>query len=90
MTVFRVLVSDSLDESGLAPLHAAADIEVDVRTGLSHEALLELIADYDALLVRSSTNVTADLIRAGRRLRVVARAGVGATTSTSMPRPRLA
>ncbi|HXF63611.1 MAG TPA: phosphoglycerate dehydrogenase [Caldilineaceae bacterium] len=74
---YRVLVSDSLSESGLKPLRAAPGIQVDVRTGLSHSQLLEIIPDYDALLVRSSTTVSADVIQAGRRLRVVARAGVG-------------
>lgn len=74
---YRVLVSDSLSDSGLKPLRAAPDINVDVRTNLTHPELLEIIGDYDALLVRSSTNVSADVIQAGKRLRVVARAGVG-------------
>lgn len=75
--LYKVLVSDSLSASGLAPLRAASGIEVDVRTGLPPAKLLEIIGDYDALLVRSSTTVTADLIQAGKRLRVVGRAGVG-------------
>jgi D-3-phosphoglycerate dehydrogenase len=70
-------VSDSLSDSGLKPLRAAQGIDVDVLTNLHAPQLLEIIGDYDALLVRSSTQVTADLIRAGKRLRVVARAGVG-------------
>ncbi|MDI9549865.1 MAG: phosphoglycerate dehydrogenase [Chloroflexota bacterium] len=74
---YKVLVSDQLSEAGLTPLRAAAGIEVDVRTDLSPEQLIEIIPGYDALLVRSSTNVTADLIQAGERLRVIARAGVG-------------
>ena len=76
-TSYRVLVSDSLSDSGLKPLRAAQGIDVDVQTNLTHPQLLEIIGDYDALLVRSSTNVTADVIHAGKRLRVVARAGVG-------------
>jgi D-3-phosphoglycerate dehydrogenase len=52
-------------------------IQVDVRTDLAPAALVEAIAGYDALLVRSSTQVTADVLRAGKNLRVVARAGVG-------------
>jgi D-3-phosphoglycerate dehydrogenase len=74
---YRVLVSDSLSESGLKPLRAAEGIDVDVQTNLTHEQLIEIIENYDALLVRSSTQVTADVIEAGKRLRVVARAGVG-------------
>ncbi len=74
---YRVLVSDSLSDSGLKSLRAAQGIDVDVQTNLTHPQLLEIISDYDALLVRSSTNVSADVIQAGKRLRVVARAGVG-------------
>lgn len=74
---FRVLVSDSMSKTGLAPLLAAPNIEVDVRTDLTPQQLLEIIPHYDALLVRSSTQVTAEVLRAGVRLRVVGRAGVG-------------
>lgn len=74
---YRVLVSDALSESGLKPLRAAQGIDVDVQTNLSQEQLLKIIGDYDALLVRSSTDVNAAVIQAGKRLRVVARAGVG-------------
>ncbi len=74
---YRVLVSDSLSESGLNPLRAANGMRVDVRTDLSPHQLIEVIPEYDALLVRSSTQVTADVIRAGKKLRVVGRAGVG-------------
>jgi D-3-phosphoglycerate dehydrogenase len=74
---YKVLVSDSMSEIGLAALRAVPNIEVDVQTNLSPEKLLEVIPHYDALLVRSSTQVTADLLRAGTKLRVVGRAGVG-------------
>jgi D-3-phosphoglycerate dehydrogenase len=73
----KVLVSDALPESGLAPLQAAPDLQLDISTELTPQQLIALIPDYDALIVRSSTTVTADVIRAGKRLRVVARAGVG-------------
>jgi D-3-phosphoglycerate dehydrogenase len=76
-SAYRVLVSDSLSDSGLTPLRAAEGIDVEVKTNLTHSELLAIIGDYDALLVRSSTQVTADVIQAGKRLRVVARAGVG-------------
>jgi D-3-phosphoglycerate dehydrogenase len=58
-------------------LRATGGIEVDVKTNLTPEQLLEIIGNYDALLVRSSTDVNADVLQAGKRLRVVARAGVG-------------
>lgn len=73
----KILVSDALADVGLAPLRQASNIAVDVRTDLTPAQLIEAIGDYDALLVRSSTTVTADVIRAGKRLRVVGRAGVG-------------
>jgi D-3-phosphoglycerate dehydrogenase len=74
---FTVLVSDSMSDAGLAPLQAAPNLIVDVITGQSQEKLVEMISNYDALLVRSATKVTAEMIHAGKRLRVIARAGVG-------------
>jgi len=73
----KVLVADSMSDSGLAPLQASHDIEVDVITGLPQARLIEIIGAYDALLVRSATKVTAEVILAGKKLRVIARAGVG-------------
>jgi D-3-phosphoglycerate dehydrogenase len=73
--MFRVLVSDPLAEAGVAILRARAI--VDVRTGLSREDLLAILPEYDALIVRSETKVTAEVLAAGTRLRVVTRAGVG-------------
>ena len=74
---YRVLVSDSMSDAGLAPLQADPDIQVDVITGLALEKLVEVIPPYDALLVRSATKVTAAVIQAGKNLRVIGRAGVG-------------
>lgn len=73
----KVLVSDSMSEVGLAALRAAPNVDVDVLTGLSPEKLIEIIPAYDALLVRSATRVSAEVLRAGVHLRVVGRAGVG-------------
>jgi D-3-phosphoglycerate dehydrogenase len=75
MANFRVLVSDPLAEEGLEILRAACD--VDVRTGLKEDELCTILGDYDALLVRSGTEVTAKVIEAGRILRFIGRAGVG-------------
>ena len=74
---YRVLVSDPISETGLAPLRADPHIAVDLRTDLTPATLLEVIGGYYALLVRSGTQVTGDVLRAGKSLRVVARAGVG-------------
>ncbi|HIQ04491.1 MAG TPA: phosphoglycerate dehydrogenase [Anaerolineae bacterium] len=71
----RVLVADRLAEAGLALLRP--QVQLDVRTNLSHDELLSVIPEYDALIVRSRTQVTAEVIAAASRLQVVARAGVG-------------
>ncbi len=71
----RILVADPLAEEGLALLHECG--QVDVHTGLSPEELVRIIGEYDALIVRSGTRVTRDALAAGKRLKVVARAGVG-------------
>lgn len=73
----RVLISDKLGAAALERLKEHDDIAVDVKTGLSKEQLLAIIPEYDALIVRSGTQVTADVLAAGERLRVVGRAGVG-------------
>ncbi|HEX6797411.1 MAG TPA: phosphoglycerate dehydrogenase [Ktedonobacterales bacterium] len=72
----RVLVADPIAVEGVALLRGVA--EVDERRGLAPERLAEVIGGYDALVVRSETRVTAEVIAAGAgRLRIIARAGVG-------------
>ncbi len=71
----RVLVSDSVAKNGVGYLRQHA--EVDVKIGMKPEELLRVIPEYDALVVRSETKVTAQVIEAGTRLRVIGRAGVG-------------
>jgi D-3-phosphoglycerate dehydrogenase len=73
----RVLVTDTLAESGLEILRAAEDVELVYRAGLKGEGLLREVAQSDALITRSGTAVTEELASAGNRLRVVGRAGVG-------------
>src|ERR1700704_5222115 len=77
MTTQRVLVTDTLADSGLKILRAASDVELDYRPGLKGKELLEAVAQSDALITRSGTAVTAELVNAGTRLRSVGRAGVG-------------
>ncbi|HUQ43874.1 MAG TPA: phosphoglycerate dehydrogenase [Candidatus Limnocylindria bacterium] len=72
----RVLVAESIAPEGIEALRAAGH-EVEVRTGLSPEALREAVASADALIVRSQVQVDRELIAAGARLQVVGRAGVG-------------
>ncbi|NOR59445.1 MAG: phosphoglycerate dehydrogenase [Methanosarcinales archaeon] len=71
----KVLVSDSLSEKGIEILEKGA--EVDVRTGMSPEELKACIGEYDALVVRSQTQVTEDVIKAAENLKIIGRAGVG-------------
>jgi D-3-phosphoglycerate dehydrogenase / 2-oxoglutarate reductase len=73
--VARILVADPLAEDGLERLRRAG--EVTVVSKLAESELIRRIPDYDALVVRSETRVTAPIIDAGSRLRVVGRAGVG-------------
>ena len=71
----KVLVSDPIDQAGIDILAQVA--QVDQRVGLSEDDLKAMIGDYDALMIRSGTQVTADVIKAGARLRIIGRAGVG-------------
>lgn len=71
----KVLVPEKLSPDGLALLRSSLD--VDERKGLTMDELLRVIPQYDALLIRSETEVTATVLHAARRLKVVARAGVG-------------
>ena len=75
--MYRVLVTDTLAESGLDILRAAKDVELDYRSGLKGEALLDAVRQSDALITRSGTAVTPELVNAGTRLRIIGRAGVG-------------
>ncbi|HSU81489.1 MAG TPA: phosphoglycerate dehydrogenase [Thermoanaerobaculia bacterium] len=72
----KILISDSLDPSGLS-LFQEAGVEVHQLTAEERPRLPEILADYEALVVRSSTQVTADLMKAGKKLKVVGRAGIG-------------
>ncbi|QUM67968.1 phosphoglycerate dehydrogenase [Staphylococcus delphini] len=74
---YKVLVADPISVEGLKSLNDDADFEVVHQTGLSEAELIDAIQDYDALIVRSQTTVTADILKAGQKLKVVARAGVG-------------
>jgi D-3-phosphoglycerate dehydrogenase / 2-oxoglutarate reductase len=77
MSDLRVLVTDTLAESGLDILRNAQDIALDYRPGLKGQELLDAVAQTDALITRSGTAVTPELVNAGTRLRIVGRAGVG-------------
>ena len=71
----KILVADPIAQDGIDILMREA--EVDVRTGLAPAELLKIIPDYQALVVRSETKVTAEVFAAGKQLQAVGRAGVG-------------
>lgn len=72
----RVLVSDSISEKGIDILKKAG-LDVDVKIGLKPDELKKVIGSYDALIVRSATKVTADIIEHAKNLKVIGRAGSG-------------
>lgn len=74
---YKVLVADPISDEGLQQLHDDDAFEVVHQTGLSEAELVETIKDYDALIVRSQTQVTSAVLQAADKLKVVARAGVG-------------
>lgn len=75
--MIKILVSDPLSEEGIKILKEHKEFQVDVKTDLKPDALKEIIKDYDALVVRSATKVTKDIIAQAQKLKVIGRAGVG-------------
>ncbi|PSO64300.1 MAG: phosphoglycerate dehydrogenase [Cyanobacteria bacterium QH_2_48_84] len=71
----KVLVSDNIDKAGIDIISQVA--QVDFKTGLAPEELVKIIPEYDALMVRSGTQVTQEIIEAGTQLKIIGRAGVG-------------
>ncbi|OLP18109.1 phosphoglycerate dehydrogenase [Leptolyngbya sp. 'hensonii'] len=71
----KVLVSDPIDQVGIDILSQVAQVEI--KTGLSPDELIRIIPDYDALMIRSGTRVTQEIIEAGTQLKIIGRAGVG-------------
>ncbi len=72
----RVLVCDPIHDDGVKILREAGYI-VDLRTSITASELAEAVGDFDAIVVRSRTKVTEQVLEAGKRLKAVARAGVG-------------
>ncbi|MBQ9377363.1 MAG: phosphoglycerate dehydrogenase, partial [Schwartzia sp.] len=72
----KVLAADGVSAKGI-DLMREAGLEVDVRDKISADELLAAIGDYDALIVRSASKVTKDVLAAGKNLKIIGRAGVG-------------
>ncbi len=74
----KILIADAIAQEGIDLLRQELpDVQVDIRTGLTPEQLRAIIGDYTALIVRSSTQVTADILAEARQMKIVGRAGVG-------------
>ncbi|MBU4077561.1 MAG: phosphoglycerate dehydrogenase [Euryarchaeota archaeon] len=71
----KVLVSDPIADQGIEILKN--DVDVDIATGLEPSDLIKRIGNYEALIVRSETQVTKEVINAGKKLKIIGRAGVG-------------
>ena len=73
----KVLIADSISQRGVEELSRDGALDVTVKTGSSEKEIVDLIPEFSAIVVRSQTKVTANILNAGVKLRVVGRAGVG-------------
>jgi D-3-phosphoglycerate dehydrogenase len=73
----KVLISDKLADAGVKMFQDAEGIEADVNTNLKPEELLDIIKDYEGLVIRSGTKVTEEVLQAATNLKVIGRAGIG-------------
>src|SRR5438874_199599 len=76
-TPLKILVADPISPRGIEELSRDNCLEVAISTGLAQGELLKLIGDVHGIIVRSQTKITAEILNAAKRLRVVGRAGVG-------------
>lgn len=77
MKQYKVLITDNLSNDGIEVLSRSRDIEIDIRAGIKHDELKAIIGNYDAIITRSGTTITEDLLENPRRLKIIGRAGVG-------------
>src|SRR5436853_599247 len=77
MTLPKVLIADSISQRGIDELSRDNGVDVSIQTKLSPAKLIEIIPQFAALIVRSKTKVTSEVLNAAKKLRVVGRAGVG-------------
>jgi len=75
--MFKIFIADGLSSTVIDFIKRQKDCEVEVEIGLSEEKLIEKIPEFDALIVRSATTVTAKIITAGKKLKLIGRAGAG-------------
>ena len=75
--MYKILVSDKLSEDAINMLKGEKDIEAVVKTGMTEDQLAEELPNFDALIIRSASKVTAKTLEKVKRLKVIGRAGVG-------------
>ena len=73
----KILISDSVAMEGVELISKTGVIEADNRPGVPHDELLRIIGDYDGLIIRSATKVTAEVIEFAGKLKVIGRGGIG-------------
>ena len=77
MKRYKVLITDNISEEGIEILNREGDIDVDIKLGIKSDELKKVIGEYDALITRSGTSITANILENPGRLRIIGRAGVG-------------
>jgi len=75
--MYKILISDKLAQEGIDLINSMEGFEAVVKTGMSEDELCQVIGDYDGLIIRSATTVTAKILEKADKLKGVARAGVG-------------
>ena len=75
--MFKIFIADNLSAAAVDFLKNQKDCEVEMTTGLSEDELVTKIPEFDAMIVRSATTVTPKIIEAGKKLKVIGRAGSG-------------
>ena len=72
----KVLIADKLSPAAVA-IFQERGVDIDNKPGMTKEELLAVVDQYDGIAIRSSTKITAEIIKAAKKLKVVARAGIG-------------
>jgi D-3-phosphoglycerate dehydrogenase / 2-oxoglutarate reductase len=75
--MFKILVADPISESGLGVFNVNGHFKVEAKSKLSTDDLKKAVQDVDAVIVRSETRITADILSSGKNIKIVGRAGVG-------------
>src|SRR5439155_17900774 len=73
----KVLIADSISQRGIDELSREGALDITIKSGLSETELIEIVPEFSSIVVRSQTKVTANILKAGKSIRVVGRAGVG-------------